>query len=118
MYTDMTKLKPSGVPVHEGDHANGLVLVGTFGSAEAEHVAATIIRVLARKGDEWRALTLDELWDDLEVDPIVLSRIINPLKGRADLESGPGYIKCDAAALTIEPTAVFIEVLAKRWGTA
>lgn len=31
MYTGMGKLKPSDVPVHEGDHANGLPLVGTMG---------------------------------------------------------------------------------------
>jgi len=113
----MAKLLPSDIGVHEGDHANGLPLVSTFGSAEAEHVAAVIIRVLARKGDSWRALTLDELWEDMEVDPLVLSRIINPLKGRADLEK-QGAIECDAAALTVEPTAKFVEALNKRWGTA
>jgi len=110
-------MKPSNVPVHDGDHANGLVLVGTFGSAEAEHLAATILRVLARTGDKWRALTLDELWDDIEVDPIVLSRIINPLKGRAELEKRE-FLVCNPEALTVEPTDKFVGVLEKRWGSS
>jgi hypothetical protein len=110
-------IKPSDVRgVEYKGEVHGLALTGMFRKSEAEYLAAMIAHTLAKLEDEWRALTLEELWPAIEGCGAVRARIIDPIRGRAVLEED-GFIILNAETKTITPTDKFIAKLAERFGT-
>jgi len=100
---------PSDFLVHEGE-ATPFHLTAAFGKSEAEFVAVVMLRAMARHGNDFGAVSLDEMWPDIERSGLVRARIIDPIVGRVHLEKH-NWIVCDPETLMLSITSAALERL-------